>query len=86
MADECGFVYMVCSADHYFYKGNGRYVFNPHELSDAHSTSQQKAQLAMVQKTQLVIIDNTNLAVSPKNDIFSRATTKTSFVLLRTGK
>ena len=64
MADECGFVYQVCSADYYFQQPNGQYVFKPHELQEAHGYSQQKARTAILQKTPLVIVDNTHICVS----------------------
>lgn len=64
MADECGFVYQVCSADYYFQRPDGQYVFKPQDLSDAHGYAQQKAHTAILQKTPLVIIDNTNICVS----------------------
>lgn len=85
MADECGFVYQVCSADYYFQRPEGHYNFKAHELPEAHNYSQQKARSSILQKTSLVIIDNTNICVCYYGLIFC------SFYLfttdfLRTGK
>jgi hypothetical protein len=83
MADECGFVYQVCSADYYFQQPNGQYVFKPQDLPDAHSYSQQKARTAILQKTPLVIIDNTHICVSfPRIYLYFNHT----HLSLRTGK
>lgn len=50
---------LVCSADHYFEKENGEYVFDGKLLKDAHADCQRRARDAMSGGVPLVVIDNT---------------------------
>jgi len=50
---------LVCSADHYFEKENGEYVFDRNLLKDAHADCQRRARDAMSGGGPLVVIDNT---------------------------
>lgn len=52
---------VVCSADDFFYKQDGRYVFDETLLGAAHETCQKKAQKACSGQVPIVVIDNTNV-------------------------
>ena len=50
----------VCSADHYFYDGDGNYSFNPKLLGKAHAASQAHCKSRMAKGESTVVVDNTN--------------------------
>ncbi len=52
----------ICSADHFFTK-NGRYVFDPKMLFEAHEACMKKARDACEREDRVVVIDNTNIKV-----------------------
>ena len=52
----------VCSADHYFEKGDG-YVFKPEKLGEAHGECMRKFIGALEDGRPLVVVDNTNISL-----------------------
>lgn len=58
---------LICSADDYFIQPDGKYLFQPHKLADAHSTCLRKF-ISIVHKDSdipdddlVAVVDNTNL-------------------------
>ncbi|XP_068207115.1 NEDD4-binding protein 2-like [Palaemon carinicauda] len=51
---------VICSADHFFMV-DGKYMFNPEKLKDAHGACQTKAREAAKRNKSVIVIDNTNI-------------------------
>lgn len=51
---------LVCSTDDFFLDVDGKYVFNPAKLGEAHPWNLQRAEEAMKNAVSPVLIDNTN--------------------------
>lgn len=52
---------VTCSADDYFYRDDGPYVFDKKSLGPAHESCRQKAKRACQNMVPIVVIDNTNV-------------------------
>ncbi|CAG5118239.1 unnamed protein product [Candidula unifasciata] len=52
---------VICSADDFFYRPGGIYVFDEALLGAAHETCQKKAKKACLGQVPIVVIDNTNV-------------------------
>jgi adenylylsulfate kinase-like enzyme len=59
-ANEKNILTCVCSADHFFVNENGKYVFDPRYLRQAHNACAAKFAKALCDKIPIVIVDNTN--------------------------
>lgn len=55
---------IVCSADHFFLKKDGSYVFAKERLGLAHKVCFDKFSTAVEEQKPLIVVDNTNLSTS----------------------
>lgn len=51
---------IVCSADHFFIDGEGKYTFLPKDIGNAHAACLARAIEALKQSQSPIVIDNTN--------------------------